>query len=121
MLLFRPLADSRPCRPSHFAVLVHDAVDASFLHRLAVVNVLRRKRPIPLQQHLDQQQQHTSCNDDYTDNQRLYHIIFYISGCKDTNYHRNRQVFLGTLTFNAVKERHFLLVFRLLIRTFAQK
>ena len=84
MSLLRPLADSRPCRPSHFAVLVHDAVDAPFLHRLAVVDMLRRKRPVPAQQYLDQQQQHTRCNDDYTDNQRLYHINFYISDCKST-------------------------------------
>ena len=77
MSILRPLADSRPCRPSHFAVLVHDAVDAPFLHRLAVVDMLRRKRPVPAQQYLDQQQQHTRCNDDYTDNQRLYHIFLY--------------------------------------------
>jgi hypothetical protein len=51
-----------PALCAHFAVLVHYAVDAAFLHGLTVVNMLRRKASVFACQHFYEQKSHAYSN-----------------------------------------------------------
>ena len=48
--------------PPHLLVLIHHAVDATLLHRLRVVNMLRFKGPVLHKQHPDEEKSHADSN-----------------------------------------------------------
>lgn len=59
---------------SHFAILIHHTVDAAFFHRLAVMDMLRRKSAVLSYQHLHEQQRHSNGKQHPAYEQRLYHF-----------------------------------------------